>query len=290
MRRFPVLIVASVLAACTAKLTDNSSGGGGGGGGSGVVNRYTELSTSIEDAAENEVATLTIGTPGLPLAFPTIANCPSVSSTADGDADGIPDDATYTFTNPPCTTSGFFGGTLSVTGQVRVQDSSQATTGTYSVSLTNLSWQFTDTAGTLSYTATRNGNRARSGNDSTITLRVADTVLRAKPQISAIAQLTKQLTWTFTADTPGDIVTNQPLPGGTVTVAGTLRWQRSTEDWNLTVATVTPLIYDPTCTTTAQRFTGGRVTLTGTIAGTPGTLQIDWSQCGKFPTRTFIPS
>ena len=37
-------------------------------------------------------------------------------------------------------------------------------------------------------------------------------------------------------------------------------------------------------------FTAGRVTLTGTIAGTPGTLRIDWTQCGKFPTRTFIPS
>lgn len=290
MRRLPVLVLASVLAACTADLTDDGSGGGGSGGGTGLVDRYTELSTSIEDAAETEVATLTIGRPGLPLAFPAIANCPTASSSSDGDSDGIPDDISYTFTNPPCSTTGFFGGSLSVTGQVRIQDSSQATSGAYTVSLTNLSWQFTDTAGTLSYTATRNGKRQRSGNDSSITLRVADTVVRAKPQITALATLTKQLTWTFTADNAGAIVTSQPLPAGTVTVSGTLRWRRRTEDWNLAVATVTPLVYDPSCTTTAQRFTAGRVTLTGTIAGTPGTLQIDWSQCGKFPARTFIPS
>lgn len=289
MRRLPLVVLASLLAACTATLTDNSGGGGGGGGGAGTVNRYTELSASIEDAAETEVATLTVGIPGLPLAFPTIASCPTVSNITDTDADGIPDDATYTFTNPPCITAGYFGGTLGVTGQVRVQDSSQATTGAYTVSLTNLSWQFTDTAGTLSYTASRNGKRSRSGNDSTITLLVTDTVLRAKPQISAVAKLTKQLTWIFTADTAGNIVTNQPLPNGTVSVTGTLRWQRSTEDWNLAVATVTPLVYDASCTTTAQRFTAGRVTLTGTIAGVPGTLQIDWSQCGRFPSRTFIP-
>lgn len=289
MRRLPILVLAAVLAACTANLTDNSSGGGGGAG-TGLVDRYTELSTSLEDAAETEVATLTIGRPGLPLGFPAIASCPTASASGDGDADGIPDDVTYTFANPPCTTTGFFGGTLSVTGQARIQDSSQATSGAYTVSLTNLSWQFTDTAGTLSYTATRNGKRHRSGNDSTITLQVADTVIRAKPQITALATLTKQLTWTFTADAPGAIVASQPLPNGTVTVNGTLRWRRRTEDWPLTVATVTPLVYDASCTTTAQRFTAGRVTLTGTIAGTPGTLRIDWTQCGKFPTRTFIPS
>lgn len=290
MRRLLAPVTAlAMLAACNADLTDNGGGGGGGGGGP-TVNRYTELSSSLEDAAESEVSMMTIGVPGLPLSFPAIGNCPTVSNTTDNDGDGVPDNAVLTYSNPPCTTSGFFGGTLAVTGSVRVQDSSQATSGRYTVTLTNLSWQFTDTAGTLSYTAVRNGKRSRTGTDSAITLLVTDTVQRAKPQITAIAVISKQLTWDFVADTPGDIVTNQPLPDGTVTVAGTWRWQRSTEDWNLTVATPIPLTYDATCTTTAQRFTAGRVTLTGTIAGVPGTLQIDWSQCGKQPSRTFIPS
>ena len=283
------VVLLALLAACTADLTDNN-GGGGGGGSTPPLNRYTELSSSLEDAAESEVAMLTIGTPGLPLSFPTIAGCPTVSSITDADADGVPDDATLTFSNPPCTTTGFFGGTLNVTGSVRVQDSSQSTSGAYTVTLNTLSWQFIDTAGTLNYTAVRNGTRSRAGNDSTITLFVTDTVKRTRPQITAIATISKELTWNFVADTPGDIITNQPLPDGTVTVTGTWHWKRSTEDWSLTVATPTPLVYDATCTTTAQRFSAGQVTLTGTVAGTPGTLEINWTACGKQPTRTWVPS
>lgn len=281
------LAALGLLAACKADLTDNS--GGGGGGGTPPLNRYTELSSSFEDAAESEVPTLTVGLPGLPLAYPAIANCPTVSSTTDADGDGVPDDATFTFANPPCSATGFFGGTLAVTGTVRVQDSSQSTAGAYTLTLQNLTWQFTDT-GSATYTAVRNGKRSRAGGDSAITLLVTDTVQRTRPQVTAIATISKQLTWTFEADTPGDIVTNQPLPDGTVTVTGTWRWRRSTEDWNLAVATVTPLVYDASCTTTAQRFTAGKVTLTGTIAGTAGVLAIEWTQCGKAPTRTFTPS
>lgn len=285
----PVALV-TLLAACTAKITDNSGGGGGGGGTPSPTNRFTELANSLEDAAESEVATLTVINPGLPLSFPGIPGCPSVSSTTDSDADGIPDDAAFSFTNPPCTSNTFFGGTLAVTGTVRVQDSSQATDTAYTLTLTNLAWQFTDTAGTLTYTATRDGKRSRAGNDSAITLAVTDTVKRARPQITAVATIAKELVWNFVATTPGTIQVDQPLPEGSVTVSGNWHWKRSTEDWTLTVATVTPLVYDPTCTTTAQRFTAGRVTMTGTIGGVPGTLRIDWSACGKLPTRTFISS
>jgi hypothetical protein len=281
--------LATVLAACTAKLTDNS-GGGGGGGPPSPTNRFTELANSLEDAAESEVATLTIGVPGLPLSFPAIAGCPSVSNTTDADGDGIPDDATFSYTDPPCTTNSFFGGTLAVTGFVRVLDSSLTTDTAYALRLTNMVWRFTDTAGTLTYTATRNGSLSRAGNDSAVTLAVTDTVRRTRPQITAVATIAKELLWNFVASTPGTIDANQPLPSGSITVSGTWHWRRSTENWTLTVATPTPLVYDPTCTTTAQRFTAGRVTMTGTISGVPGTLRIDWSACGKLPTRTFISS
>ena len=280
---FPV-VVAALLVACNASLGD----GGGGGGNPPPPNRFTELANSLEDAAESELSTLTFMKPGLPYSFPVIAGCPTVSNTTDADADGILDDATFTYANPPCTTTGFFGGTLAVTGTVRVQDSSQATDTAYALTLTNLSWQFTDTAGVLSYTSVRNGTRSRAGNEDGITLAVTDTVKRTRPQITAIATITKALTWNFAADNPGAIAVGQPLPDGTVTVTGTWHWKRSTEDWSLTVATPIPLVYDASCTTTAQRFTAGRVTLTGTIANVPGTLQINWSACGKLPSRTFI--
>ena len=283
----PVTLAAALLAACNATLTDGS-GGGGGGTPIPTTNRFTELANSLEDAAESEVPTLTFNKPGLPLSFPTIAGCPTVSNTTDADADGILDDATFTFANPPCSTTGFFGGTLTVTGAVRVQDSSQTTDSAYALTLTDLTWGFVDTAGTLSYTAVRNGQRSRAGSDSAITLAVTDTVKRSRPQITAVATIAKELVWNFVADTPGTILVNQPLPHGSITVTGNWHWKRSTEDWTLAVATPTPLVYDPTCTTTAQRIKAGRVTMTGTISGVAGTLQIDWSACGKLPSRTFV--
>ncbi len=290
MSRLPLpvtLAAAALLIACTATLTDGS-GGGGGGTNPPPTNRFTELANSLEDAAESELPTLTLTQPGLPFSFPTTPGCPTVSSTADADADGILDNATFSFTNPPCSTTGFFGGTLTLTGAVRVQDSSLTSDSAYALTLTDLTWTFVDTAGTLSYTSVRNGQRSRVGSDSTITLAVTDTVKRSRPQITAVATIAKELVWGFVADTPGTILVNQPLPSGSITVTGNWHWRRSTEDWTLAVATPTPLVYDPTCTTTAQRIKSGQVTMAGAIAGVTGTLQINWSACGKLPTRTFI--
>jgi hypothetical protein len=284
------MVLATLLAGCTAELTDNN-GGGGGGNNPPPINRFTELANTFNDAAESELATLTVSLPGLPLSFPAIAGCPTVSNTTDDDGDGIPDDATYTFANPPCLWPNFHTGSLAVSGTVRIQDSSQTTDSAYALTFTNLTWIFADTsADSLTYTAVRNGKRSRAGSDSAITLAVTDTVKRTRPQITAIATISKDLLWNFVATTPGDIEVDQPLPEGIITVTGTFHWKRSTEDWTLTVATPTPLVYDPTCTTTAQRITSGQVTLTGTISGTAGTLRITWSECGTLPTRTFIPS
>lgn len=281
----PLVAAATALAACTASLGD-----GGGGGVIPEVNRYTELANSLEDAAESEIPTFTLTTPGLPPSFPVLAGCPTVSNTGDGDGDEVLDDATYTFTNPPCVASGFSGGTWSVTGSVRVQDSSQATAGSYTLTLNDLTLTFVDDTAALSYTAERNGKRSRAGDADSVTLAVTDTVRRTRPQITAVATIAKDLVWNFTPDVAGTIQVNQALPSGAVTVAGTLHWKRSTEDWTLTVATVTPLEYDASCTTTPRRIVSGRVTMTGVISGVNGVLRIDWNGCGNLPTRTFIPS
>ena len=278
------LAAAAAVAGCTA-----SVGESGGGGAIPAVNRYTELANSLEDAAESELPTLTLTTPGLPPSFPATAGCPLVSNVTDADGDGILDNATYTFTNPPCTAA-FGGGTWAVTGLVEVQDSSLTGADGYTVTLTDLALQFTDTGGTLSYTATRNGRRSRGGSDSTATLAVTDTVKRARPQITAVATLAKDLVWNFTATTAGAITVDQPLPSGTVTVDGTLHWRRSTENWTLAVATVTPLVYDATCTTTPRRIKSGTVTMTGEIGGVAGFLTITWNGCGNLPTRVWTPS
>jgi hypothetical protein len=279
-----ILLTAAVaVAGCTASVGES------GGGTIPAANRYTELANSLEDAAESELPTLTLTTPGLPPSFPATAGCPLVSNVTDADADGILDNGAYAFTNPPCSAV-FGGGTWAVTGLVGVQDSSLTGSDGYTLTLTDLALQFTDTGGTLTYTATRNGTRSRGGDASTVTLAVADTVKRTRPQITAVATIAKDLVWNFTATTPGAITIDQALPSGTVTVDGTLHWRRSTEDWTLTVATGTPLEYDATCTTTARRIKSGTVTMAGDIGGVTGVLRIDWNGCGNLPTRVWTPS
>ena len=48
--------------------------------------------------------------------------CAAPSVPTDDDGDGIPNDATYLFTAPPCRYSGVRGSTLDIVGQLRVQD------------------------------------------------------------------------------------------------------------------------------------------------------------------------
>ena len=53
---------------------------------------------------------------------PTPPGCVTPSTPADSDGDGVPDDAIYLFTAPPCRFTGWRGGTLDIVGQLRVQD------------------------------------------------------------------------------------------------------------------------------------------------------------------------
>src|SRR5688500_23780 len=48
--------------------------------------------------------------------------CATASAPADTDGDGVPDDATYIFTAPPCRFPDVRGFTLDVVGQLRVVD------------------------------------------------------------------------------------------------------------------------------------------------------------------------
>jgi hypothetical protein len=76
----------------------------------------------------------------------------------------------------------------------------------------------------------------------------------------------------------------------TLTITGTLHWQRSTENWDLAIATPTPLAFNTTCTTTPQRIDAGVLTLTGTISGAAGVLSLTFTGCGVDPTRTWAAS
>lgn len=279
-RALPALLLAG-LAAC-----GNISGTVGSDGP--TLSQQLELRLTVEDEVESAASALTLAHPGVPPAFGAPAGCPAASSTADGDGDGIPDDATYTFLNPPCSVTGLGGGDYAVTGTLRVQDPNGANGTAFNLTLTDLAWSFTDSAGTLSYTATRNGTRTRLGSSNAASLAVDMEIVRQRPNRVA-ATVNLATTTSFTATVPGTVQPDQPLPDGTITIAGTLDWQRSSEAWSLAVATPQPLNYDADCTDTPQRIKAGKLTLTGTVRGQAGVLTLTWTACGAPPSRSWTP-
>jgi len=282
-------VVFGLLAACDGGGGGVLSGGGGGGGGSGAptASQRLELMLASEDEAEATLSALSLASPGVPPTF-VAAGCPAVGASADSDGDGIPDDATLTFTNPPCTAATFRGGTFGVTGTIRLQDTTATDSTSYLLTLTDLAWTADTATGTRTFTATRNGTRTRTATDSSGVLTTDLTIVRQRPnranttiELATVAE--------FVPDSGDTLQVGQSLPSGHLRLSGTAHWTRSTEDWTITLATPVPMQVDTTCAA-PQRITSGQLTLAGTINGADGTLTLTWSSCGVDPVATWDPS
>lgn len=252
-----------------------------------TATQLSELARSFTDDLESETNTLTLTLPGAPVGIGFAGPCPDSSNSTDADADGVLDDATLTYAGNDCTQSTWRGGTVAVTGSVRVTDPSQASNSGYTLRFTNLAWTYTNATSSLSYTATRNGRRTRIGSADSIEVVSVDTTARARPVITAVAQITKDLTWAFGADDNDAISIDAPLPSGRLAVDGDWKWVRSTENWALTVSTITRLHYDATCTQ-PQRFTAGVLRLSGEVDGADGYVELTFAACGAEPTRRWV--
>jgi len=285
--------LAGVLA-CQSELTT------GGGTGGLTTGQAIEIGTAAQSEIESEMSGITAGEAGAPVGFSyrsatgfsgpnglAIAGCPTVSSTTDADADGIPDDATFSFTNPPCSVTGWRGGTFALTGDVRILDTNQGNGFDFTATFTDFMWEFTGPGGVNSWSATRNGTRARTGTTNAASLTV-DMLIEWRRPARAMASLHKTGTVLFTADTPGSLHANQPLPDGTFDITGTLTWQRASEDYSFAITTPVPLHYDASCTLTPQRIDSGELHADGTVNGVTGTLIVTWTACGTEPTVQWV--
>lgn len=247
------------------------------------------IGLTTRDDLEATLDALTVASLIRPLATsPTgQAACVTPSSSLDSDGDGVPDDATYTFTAPPCRFSGIRGSTLDVVGQLRVVDPVPDVAGFgYQATLTGLRFTLVpDDEDDPAYTVTRNGTRVLSG--STAGLRVVTDLQVIRTFVGfSDAAVDQQWTVDFTADTPIQI--NQPLPSGTLDVSGTLGWTRGDENFALTVTTPTPLHYNAGCADGPQRFDAGELRAAGTFDETAGYIRIVWSECGREPSVGFV--
>jgi hypothetical protein len=212
--------------------------------------------------------------------------CATAAAPADTDGDGVPDDATYSFTSPPCRYTDVRGFTLDVVGQLRVVDPAPETAGFGAVvDFTN--FRFTLTADNVdrNYSVTRNGRVTLTGSPAGLELSSEMQILRT---FSGLSDAAVEHVWTVSFDPETTLQINQPLPSGAVTVAGTVNWTRGDETFELTLTTVTPLHYNAACDDTGQRFDEGELAVSGTFGETPGTVHIGWGDCGDDPNIEFV--
>jgi hypothetical protein len=263
--------------------------------GSGLADGLTtDLGASFRDEVEAGLSALTLGSALDPLGTTQAAvtatssraaACVSPSATADSDGDGVPDDATYLFTAPPCRFTGWRGGTLDIVGQLRIQDPLPSSAGFgYEATITGLRSRFTSADSKVIYDVTRNGTRSLSGSTAGLLLTTDLQVVRTfagHPD----AAVDKQ--WVVDYTPAASLQINEPLPSGSLDIAGTADWTRGSEHFVLVVTTPTPLQYDASCTDTVQRIKAGELHAAGTFDDMQGFVRVRWTKCGDEPSFSF---
>jgi hypothetical protein len=168
-----------------------------------------------------------------------ISPCVTPTSSADGDGDGVPNDASYNFTAPPCRYTGVRGFGLDVVGQLRIVDPAPETAGFgANISLTGLRFTLTADDADKNYSVTRNGTMTLTGSPAGLELATDLQILRT---FTGLQDAQAEHVWTVGFDPESTLQINQPLPSGSVTVAGAVGWSRASESFDLTVTTATPL-------------------------------------------------
>ena len=212
--------------------------------------------------------------------------CVTPSSSADDDGDGVPDDASYTFTAPPCRYTGVRGFSLDVVGQLRIADPAPETAGFgATIALTALRFSLSAEDTDKNYDVIRNGTMVLTGSPAALELVTELQVLRS---FTGLADAQVEHVWTVGFDPETTLQINQPLPNGSVTVSGSVGWTRDNESFDLTITTATPLHYDASCDATGQRFDDGELRVSGTFGETPGYVRIVWQDCGDDPGIEFV--
>jgi hypothetical protein len=207
----------------------------------------------------------------------SLPNCPAASSLTDTDGDGVPDNATWSFTAADCTQTDIEGNRSVVTGSVVVTD--PGLTAGYDLHINNLAAQYYQTgASSPMLQLVMDGDWATRGTSDALSLdQNYNFVLTVNGQRASLAN---DLTVNFTS--AGDpISAGVPLPSGTIDISGAWRVSSSRENHALELTTITPLAYDATC--------GGIVAGVLDARGTGGNVRVTWTGCGAH-TDAYLPA
>lgn len=243
----------------------------------------SDIGAAEGDEVDQAVGALT--TPDIGPVAPTApAGCATVDNATDTDGDLAPDQAMYTFALPACSFTGFRGGTLEVTGTITLSDPTPGAADlAVTATLTDLLFKYTNPSATLTFSALRNGTRTLTGNAQGAALSNQVTVVRSAPGRQD-ASVTHNLLLSFTPATGQSLVFGQPLPDGTFTRTGTFTWARGGVSRTFTVTTVTPLVWDSSCTTD-RKIAAGEIHAT---LADGSYIRTVWTGCGVDPTRSLV--
>lgn len=227
---------------------------------------------------------------GQPAGLFSLTGCPSFTPdpAPDADGDGVPDNTLYTFSADNCTFQGQ-GGTLLITGSVRVSDPASVAIG-FDVAVNQLSFSSTEVGATdPSFSVVIDGTRSLRGQPTSLTLdEDLGVTVRANGQD---AGWSSQGSFNFTAAQGATIDFDLPLPDGTVDWNGTFSAQGPEGFFVLNVQTVQLLTYEAAC---IDPDSGDGSIVDGVLrvaAGSnegAGIVQITFKGCGVEPDVVFI--
>jgi hypothetical protein len=210
--------------------------------------------------------------------------CATADDQTDTDGDFAPDHATYTFALPACSFTGFRGGTVQITGTITLADPTpDAADLAVTATLADLEFKFTSPDATRTYTAVRNGTRTLTGNSQGASLSNQVTVVRSAPGRQD-ATVTHNLLLSFTPAAGQSLAFGEPLPDGTFVRSGTFTWSRGSVSRTFTVTTVTPLVWDTSCTTDRKIMAGE----THATLSDGSYIRTVWTGCGVDPVRSLV--
>lgn len=231
------------------------------------------------------------GTPALAMArwaAPSIqggyllAPCPTVDDLTDSDGDGVPDNATFTFTQADCT-----NGSLYAAGTIHIIDPSPTAvgyTGTFGNFLIHFTGQGTDFA-----QIKLNGSHSVLGTATAATLseNLTTTLDGASSGQTLQGSLTNNWSIQFDVAQGQNIVMDDILPSGDFTAQGTFVYDINGERFSMSIQTVVPLAYDSSCNGEIHPFTAGE--LRAHLGGPNGQVyvRVTYTGCGIEPTVEF---
>ena len=210
-------------------------------------------------------------------------SCPSFEPDPypDTDADGVPDNTTFSFNSESCDSSDETG-TTDYHGSVQVSD--PGSNAGYDLEINGLGITFTPADPAQDSEGIEwDGFRNLQGNSSAVSLAEAFD-FRFQIDGSTLVRLRTQWDVDFLADVDGSIVFGDPVPAGDLDVDGALTVEGEGQRFILVVNTLSPLGWDPAC----GDFTSGTFRAFAQGREGEGAVQVTFNACGVAPTIVFV--